>query len=43
VKNILPAAQSLPGPDNIKRRKFNNGLTALAHANPDSLSVVVTG
>jgi zinc protease len=43
VKTILPAVQTLPGPDNIMRRKFNNGLTALVHANPDSLSVVVTG
>ena len=35
--------QTLPGPENIHRKKFKNGLTALVHANPESLSVVVTG
>jgi zinc protease len=43
VTTLSPVARSLPGPETIKRRKFKNGLTALVHANPDSLSVVVTG
>jgi zinc protease len=34
---------TLPGPESITRRQFQNGLTALVHPNPDSLSVVVTG
>ena len=34
---------TLPGPENITRRQFQNGLTALVHSNPESLSVVVTG
>jgi zinc protease len=43
---MRPAALSdhtLPGPENITRRQFPNGLTALVHSNPESLSVVVTG
>lgn len=40
---ISQPIQTLPGPDNITRRKFKNGLTALVHTNPESLSVVVTG
>jgi zinc protease len=40
---IPPVANALPGPENITRRKFKNGLTVLAHNNPESLSVVVTG
>lgn len=43
MKATPPIDLSLPGPENILRRKFKNGLTALVHANPDSLSVVVTG
>jgi zinc protease len=34
---------ALPGPESITHRKFHNGLTALVHSNPESLSVVVTG
>ncbi len=43
MRTAHPVFQSLPGPENILRRKFKNGLTALVHANPESLSVVVTG
>ncbi len=42
--SIIPRAdRALPGPENIARRQFKNGLTALVHPNPDSLSVVVAG
>jgi zinc protease len=34
---------TLPGPENITRRQFQNGLTVLVHSNPESLSVVVAG
>jgi zinc protease len=43
MKTSLQSGQSLPGPDNIYRRKIKNGLTLLAHTNPENLSVVVTG
>ena len=33
----------LPGPDNIARRVFPNGVTGLAYENPNSPSVVVHG
>jgi zinc protease len=42
TRNVT-VTHTLPGPGNILRRKFQNGLTALVHANPESLSVVVTG
>jgi zinc protease len=43
MSHIQQVSDKLPGPENITRTQFPNGLTALIHTNNDSLSVVVTG